>query len=130
MTIANWCVLIACLLPIVAAGLAKSASIRVSRRKGGYDNNNPRLWAQNLTGWQQRAHAAQLNSFEALPLFIAAVALAQQAHVAQGRVDTLAGIFIVIRLAYLAAYLMNAGLLRSAIWSAGILVCVAIFPFY
>jgi uncharacterized MAPEG superfamily protein len=130
MTIANWCVLIACLLPIVAVGLAKSVSIRVSRRNGGYDNNNPRLWALSLTGWQQRAHAAQLNSFEALPLFISAVVLAQQAQVAQARIDTLAVIFILIRVAYLVAYLMNLGLLRTAIWTTGILVCVAIFPFY
>lgn len=130
MTIANWCVLIACLLPIVAVGLAKAVSVRVSRRQGGYDNLNPRQWAQNLTGWQQRAHAAQLNSFEALPLFIAGVVLAQQAQVAQVRIDTLAVLFILIRVAYLVAYLMNAGLLRTAIWTAGIVVCIALFPFY
>lgn len=130
MTVANGCVLVACLLPFVAVGMAKFVSIRVSRRQGGYDNNNPRQWAQQLTGWQQRAHAAQLNSFEALPLFIAGVVLAQQAQVAQTRIDMLAVLFILIRVAYLVAYLMNIALLRTAIWTAGIVVCIALFPFY
>ncbi|MBK7006991.1 MAG: MAPEG family protein [Burkholderiales bacterium] len=47
-----------------------------SAQDGGYDNNNPE-WEAKLTGWQQRANAAQANGFGALPLFIAGVPLAK-----------------------------------------------------
>ena len=76
MSIANWCVLAACLLPVVTVGAAKASVGMKSPRKGGYDNHNPRQWEAGLTGWQQRANAAQANGFEALPLFIAAVLMA------------------------------------------------------
>ena len=126
MTIANWCVLIACLLPIITVGLAKGASAKTASGAGRYDNNNPREWASRLTGWQQRAQAAQNNGWEALPLFIAAVVLAQQAHADQGRVDGLAIAFIVIRVLYVIAYLMNVGTLRTLIWMAGMGTSIAI----
>ncbi|MFZ6847559.1 MAPEG family protein [Undibacterium sp. RuRC25W] len=126
MTIANWCVLTACLLPIITVGLAKAGSATSATRAERYDNNNPREWATRLTGWQQRALAAQNNGWEALPLFIAAVVLAQQAHADQGRIDLLAMSFIGIRIAYVIVYLMNIGPLRSLIWAAGIGTSIAI----
>ena len=126
MTIAKWCVLAACLLPIASVALAKVHSARLSRKNGGYDNNNPREWEAKLSGWQQRANAAQANGFEALPLFIAAVLFAQMAQADQSRIDLLAMSFIGIRVAYVAAYLANQGSLRSLIWFAGVAVCVAL----
>ncbi|MBJ7311093.1 MAPEG family protein [Rugamonas sp. CCM 8940] len=126
MTIANWCVLAACTLPLASAGLPKLASSRLPRGGGQYDNLQPRAWAAGLSGWQQRAIAAQTNGFEALPLFIAAVILAQQAHAEQGRVDLLALGFIAIRIAYVACYLANLGTLRTLVWSAGVAACVAL----
>ena len=71
MTIAQWCVLAACLMPILTVGLAKVSLARMPRKLGGYDNFNPREWEAKLDGWRARAHAAQLNGYEALPLFIA-----------------------------------------------------------
>lgn len=127
MTIANWCVLAACVLPVLTVGLAKASSARLSRKDGRYDNNNPREWAKGLTGWQQRASAAQNNGFEALPLFVAGVLLAQQAHADQGRVDMLALIFIALRVLYVAAYLMNLGTVRTLFWTGGVVTCVALF---
>lgn len=127
MTIANWCVLIACILPVITIGFAKAAGSRSSPKEGGYNNNRPRDWEATLTGWQKRAVAAQNNGFEALPLFIAAVVLAQQAHGDQGRIDMLAMAFIAIRIAYVAAYITNRGMIRSLIWTAGVGVSVAIF---
>jgi uncharacterized MAPEG superfamily protein len=94
---------------------------------GRYDNDNPREWAKGLTGWQQRANAAQNNGFEILPIFIAAIILAQQAHLDQGRIDNLAMAFIGLRVAYIAAYLMNLGWIRTAFWTGGIGICVALF---
>ena len=127
MPTAHWCILAACLLPVLTIGLAKAASVLAKGRNGEvYDNNHPREWAVRLTGWQQRAHAAQVNGFEALPLFIAAVILAQQAHADQGRIDSLALLFVALRIVYVIVYLMNLGTLRSLVWAAGFAVSVAI----
>ncbi|RYF52589.1 MAG: hypothetical protein EOO29_57805 [Comamonadaceae bacterium] len=71
-TAAYWCVLIAALLPVVCAVLAKRGSFRLS------DNGDPRSWLARQTGWRGRANAAQANSFEALPFFIGAVVIAHQ----------------------------------------------------
>ena len=60
-------------------------------------------------------------------MFIAAVILAQQAHADQGRIDTLALIFVGLRVLYVAAYLMNLGALRSLIWAGGVAVSVVLF---
>ncbi len=67
MTIAQWCVLAACLLPILTVGSAKASLARISRKQGGYDNFNPRAWEDKLEGWRGRAHAAKLTGFGALP---------------------------------------------------------------
>lgn len=126
MTIANWCVLAACMLPTATVGLAKLASAKLARGAGRYDNKQPREWAAGLTGWQARANAAQMNGFEILPLFIAAVVLAQQAHGDQGRIDTLALGFIGLRLVYIALYLANVDALRTLVWFAGVGVSIAL----
>ncbi|MQA40138.1 MAPEG family protein [Rugamonas aquatica] len=126
MTIANWCVLAACMLPTATVGLAKLASAKLARGAGRYDNKQPREWAAGLTGWQARANAAQMNGFEILPLFIAAVVLAQQAHGDQGRIDTLALGFIGLRLVYIALYLANVDTLRTLVWLAGVGVSIAL----
>jgi uncharacterized MAPEG superfamily protein len=127
MSIANWCVVAACVLPVLTVGMAKASfGLKSSVNKSGYDNRNPRQWESGLSGWQHRAVAAQANGFEALPLFIAAIVLAQQAHADQARIDLLAMTFIGIRLAYVAAYLMNQAALRSLIWFTGLGVSIAI----
>ena len=126
MSIAKWCVLVACVLPIATVGLAKLSTARLSKKSGGYDNNHPREWEAKLTGWHQRANAAQANGFEALPLFIAGVLFAQMAQTDQGRIDLLALTFVGIRLAYVAAYLANLGTLRTLIWTAGLGVSIAL----
>ena len=125
MTIAKWCILAACLLPVLTVGMAK-ASLLKPRREGGFDNNHPRDWESKLTGWQARAKAAQDNGFEALPLFIAGVIFAQMANADQTRIDQLAMAFIVIRIAYVGAYLKDWASLRSVIWFAGFAVSVAL----
>lgn len=127
MSIANWCVLAACVLPVVTVAFAKASGRQLSRRNGGYDNAHPREWEAKLTGWQQRAIAAQNNGFEALPLFIAGVLLAQQAHANQASVDGLAIAFVILRCLYVAAYLSNRATLRSLIWFGAVGVSVALF---
>jgi len=126
MTIANWCILAACMLPTATIGLAKLASAKLPRGAGRYNNKRPREWTAGLTGWQARANAAQMNGFEILPLFIAGVVLAQQAHADQGRVDLLAMSFIGLRLAYVAAYLANIDAVRTLCWVAGVGIGIAL----
>lgn len=126
MSIAKWCVLAACVLPTLTVGLAKMSSARLSRKDGRYDNQQPREWAAKLTGWQQRANAAQANGFEALPLFIAGVVFAQMAQADQARIDMLALAFVGIRIAYVGAYLANQGTLRTLIWTAGLGVSITL----
>ncbi|MFY9514433.1 MAG: MAPEG family protein [Rubrivivax sp.] len=127
MTIAEACLLLACLLPIACAGLAKSKGFGKPRRDGGFDNRNPRQWLATLQGWQARAHAAQQNSFEALPLFIAGVLVAQRMGAAQAWVDGLALAFVAARVGYIGAYLADRANLRSALWTLGLACCVAMF---
>jgi uncharacterized MAPEG superfamily protein len=126
MTIAKWCVLAACVLPILTVGLAKISTAKLSRKQGRYDNEQPREWESKLTGWQSRAHAAQMNGFEALPLFIAGVIFAQMAQADPTRINILAIAFVVIRVAYVVAYLMNWASLRTVIWTAGLGVSIAL----
>ena len=127
MTIAYFCIIVACLMPIVCAGLAKSKGFGRPRREGGFDNDQPREWLAKLTGWQARANAAQANSFEALPLFVAGVLVAQQLHAPQGTINALAVAFIAVHLAYVGAYLADKGSLRSLIWVTGVAISVALF---
>ena len=127
MTIAQFCLLVACALPIVCAGLAKSKGFGKRRRDGGFDNNQPREWLARLNGWQARANAAQANSWEALPIFIAGLFVAHQHQAAQGSVDALAVGFIAARLAFVGLYVADRASLRSLLWAAGLAACIALF---
>lgn len=127
MTLAQACLIAACLLPIASAAIAKSPGFGKRRRDGGFDNHNPRAWLAGQTGWQARAHAAQQNGFEALPLFIAGVLVAERAGAAQGTVDALAVAFVLCRVGYVAAYLADKATLRSLLWTLGLACSLALF---
>ena len=120
MTIAYACLLFMGLFPYVAAGIAK---------KGfeGYDNSMPRQWLAKQTGFRARANAAQANLFESLPLFFAAVIIAQIANAPQARIDLLALGFVVARIAYLICYLANWPTTRSIVWLLGLICVVTLF---
>ncbi len=120
------CVLVAALMPIVCAGIAKGGTFSKPPAQGGYDNNAPREWLLRQQGWRQRANWAQSNCFEALPFFIGAVLIAQQAGANQMRVDALAVSFILLRCAYIASYLADKALARSVAFVAALAVNVAL----
>jgi len=120
MTLALWCVLIAALLPFPFT-LAAKASKR-------FDNAKPREYLDALSGWRKRAHATQLNSFEAFPPFAAAVIIAQMLHTApQARIDGLAIAFVVFRILFGLCYLADKATLRSLAWFGGVGCIVGLF---
>ena len=121
-----WCVLVAALLPVVCAGIAKSNLLGEPGDQGNYDNANPRSWLLAQSDWRARANAAQANSFEALPFFIAAVLIAHQLGADQARLDALALTYIGLRIAYVAAYVSNRATLRSLVWVSALGVNMAI----
>ncbi|KQQ54760.1 MAPEG family protein [Pseudomonas syringae] len=123
MTVAFWCVLIAIILPILCAGIAKFSSGFKMR-----DNHDPRDYLEDLEGLPRRAHAAQLNGYEALPAFAAAVIIAHIAGNAQlVTIDVLAVLFITTRLLYIIFYLADLAMLRSLIWLVGMGLIIALF---
>ncbi len=125
LTLAYWCVLAVALMPIVAAGIAKSGMFGKPRKDGGYDNELPRDWLARQTDWRARANAAQANCFEAMPFFIGAVIIAHQRGADQAMLDAAAVLFVLLRLAYVAFYLRNIANLRSLAWVLGMAVNVA-----
>ncbi|GAB7530901.1 MAPEG family protein [Pseudomonas sp. 3A(2025)] len=124
MTVAFWCVLIAILLPIICAAIAK-----LSSGKFNLDHNHdPRDFLDRLEGLPRRAHNAQLNSFEVLPGFAAAVIIAHIAGNAQlVTIDVLAVLFITSRLLYIIFYLADLALLRSLAWLVGMGLIIGLF---
>lgn len=125
-SIAHWCVLIAALLPVVCAGIAKSGSFGKPASAGGYDNGDPRAWLSRQSHWRARANAAQANSFEALPFFIGAVVMALQLDADPGRVDLLAAVFVLLRIAYIGLYVGGQATLRTLVWVGALGVNIAI----
>lgn len=125
-TVAYWCVLVAALLPMACAWLAKAQGIGKPRNQGGFDNHDPRAWLARQTDWRARANAAQANSFEALPLFIGAVIIAHQLGAGQTRLDILAVLFVTLRIIYIAMYVADLPMIRSGIWALALLVNIGI----
>jgi uncharacterized MAPEG superfamily protein len=120
MTFAYWCILLVAFLPLVWVGAAKIGG-------KNYDNAKPRLFLQDLTGWQQRADWAQSNAFENFPPFAASVLVAHAVGVSQVTIDLLASTFLVARIAHGLAYIFNKPTLRTLVWSAGFLSMVGLF---
>ncbi len=125
-TVAYWCVLVAAILPIVCAAIAKYGMMSTPRREGGYDNHDPRGWLARQSDWRGRANAAQANTFEALPFFFAAVIIAHQLQAGQTQLDILALLFIVLRIAYVMMYMADLATARSAIWALALFVNIGI----
>ncbi len=108
---AIWAMVVASLLPLTMAMAAKVF--------GGFnlaDNAHPRDFLQQTTGASARANAAQQNSYETLPIFLAAVIVAMLFFVPQSIINTLAWLYVVIRIGYCVAYIVNLPIFRSILW--------------
>ena len=115
-------ILAACLLPYVFTLIAKkSAGFRAK------DNQNPRAFLEKSTGLASRANAAQQNSFESLPLFIASILMAEYMVVPEKFILTLGWAYIIFRVIYGICYLANLATLRSIIWFFSLLCPIFLF---
>ena len=120
MVISYASVLVAGLMPMVCAGIAKAGA-------KGYDNHDPRAWLAQQGGYRARANAAQANCFEAFPFLAVGVLLALLTGVDPFMVDLLAALFVATRVAYVACYLADKALFRTIFWSVGYLSVVTFF---
>jgi uncharacterized MAPEG superfamily protein len=125
-TLAYWCLLVAAILPIACAGLAKAGMFGKSRRDGGFDNHDPRAWLAKQVDWRARANAAQANTFEALPFFFAAVIIAHLLGAVQAQVDLLSFVWLLLRVIYVILYVGDMPLPRSGVWIAAFICNTAI----
>ena len=119
MAIALWTLLLAVLMPIVCARVAKAGP-------GRYDNRNPRDWQAKQQGYRARAYAAQQNSWEALAVYVAALVAAFIGNVPLETLGLISAIFAVSRVAYLACYLADLATLRSLVWLVGFGSCICL----
>ena len=126
MTVAFWCVLIAVLMPYVCFGIARNRGRGTDGRRLR-DNRNPRDFPNHIGGVAKRAWDAQLNAFESLPGFAAAVIIAHLAHAPQSSTDFLAGAWVLLRVAYLAFYLTGRSTLRSSAQFASLACVLGLF---
>ena len=116
--------LVACFLPFIWTVIAKLAGGLKS-----LGNQNPRAFLATTTGMAARANAAQANSFETLPMFLAAVGMAVYCFVPQVVVNGLAWMYVGIRLMYGLAYVFNLATLRSILWFLSMACIVMLFVF-
>ena len=129
MIIAFWCVLVAGVLPLGCAYLAKFGPRGADGASGTgrFDNHDPRSWLARQSGRRARANAAQSNSWEAFPFFGLGVVIAILQHVPVATVNLLAIVFIVARIAYIGCYVANVASLRSLVWLIGFGASVGLY---
>lgn len=126
MNLIAWSLLAAAVMPVGCAGIAKWGAMMQPRREGGFDNHNPREWLARQQGYRARANAAQANCFEALPFFIGAVLYALLMQAPAVRIEALAGLWLLLRVVYVALYLVDKPTARSTVWTLALAVNVAI----
>ena len=113
-------VLMAGLLPVVCAGIAKWGA-------KGYDNHDPRAWLARQQGYRARANAAQQNSLEAFPFFAVAVLLALHNGASPPVVSFWAWGFVGLRLLYIFCYVSDQATLRSIVWMLAWAVTIRLY---
>jgi uncharacterized MAPEG superfamily protein len=121
MTLADVCIVgavAAYILPIV---VAKYSALNT------FDNSRPRDPDFYKDPFRARGLGAHQNGMEGFAFFAAAVIVAQIRGAGQPVVDGLAIAYVVLRLAYVAAYLGDRAGVRSMVWILGLAVNLALF---
>ncbi len=114
-----WTILIAGLMPWVSVLPAK-----FSRK---FDNSNPRDPEYWKEGFCLRARSAEINGLEAFPLFAVSVLVALAYGGDPDWIERLCGLFIAMRVLFVACYWLNRATLRSLVWFVGLICSVALF---
>jgi len=120
MTFAYWSVLLAALLPLIWAGVAKTSA-------KGYDNHKPRVFLEQLKGRAARANWAQSNSYEAFPPFAAGVIIASLVGANQLAIDIIAGTFLLLRVLHGVFYIKDMAMARSLVWTGAFFCIIGLF---
>ncbi len=121
MTIADWTILGAVLIYLLTLAPAKALGHRE------FKNRTPRDPAFYEKPVRARVLGAHINGIETFPFFAAAVLLAELKHGAQPAIDALSLGFLVVRLAFVLAYIGNRPTSRTLLWNLGFLLNVLIF---
>ena len=121
MTIAEWMLFATVILYLLTIAPFKPLGYRE------FDNSKPRDPAFYANPLRARALGAHLNGIETFPFFAAAVLLAEFRAAPQHLIDLLAVGFVVLRLLFVAAYLLDYPWTRTLIWNAGFALNVAVF---
>ena len=124
MTTPFWCLLVAVLLPYVWTGVGVYYK---KQQFGTIDANNPRAQSAALNEAGARANAAQLNSWEALPVFGAAVTVAHLAGADAALSATASLVFVASRVLHGLFYISNRAPLRSLSFTVGLGACLWLF---
>lgn len=119
MSLAFWCVFAGGLVPVLVVFIAK-ADDRL-------DVHNPRDVHALQTGLRKRAYGAHLNGLEAFPLFAAAVLTVTIRAGPSALLDGMAIVWLAVRLAYTAAYLLDMARIRPTLWALSVIVSATIF---
>lgn len=121
MTVADWCILGAVLLYLLTLAPIKAIGPR------DFKNSAPRDPAFYETPTRARVQGAHMNGIETFPFFAAAILLAELKHGSQPVVDGLAVGFLVVRLAFVGAYVAGWPTTRTLLWNLAFALNVLIF---
>ena len=121
MTVAEWCIFGTLMLYLLTIAPIKWIGYR------RFDNAKPRDPAFYADPLRARALGAHQNGIETFPFFAIAVLLAEFRAGPQRLIDELAILFLIVRIAYVFAYLGDRPTLRSILWSIGFAINLAIF---
>ena len=124
MTTPVWCLLVAVILPYVWAGTGGDYK---KQQFGSIDANHPRAQSAALKEAGARANAAQLNSWEALPVFGAAVTVAHLAGADAGLSVAASILFVAARVLHGVFYIRDLAPLRSLSFVVGFGACLWLF---
>jgi uncharacterized MAPEG superfamily protein len=121
MTLAEWMIFTAVILYLITVAPVKAVGYKT------FDNSNPRDPAFYKPGIATRALGAHINGIETFPFFAVSVLIAEFRQLPQNWIDELAVAFVVIRLLFVFAYLINRSTIRTLLWNLGFVVNTAIF---
>lgn len=117
MLLTYWFIMIAALMPY--------SVVQVARGKA-FDNAKPRDSYANAEGVQKRAIGAHQNSFEVFPFYAISILIALQAGGGGWMLDSLAALWLAVRVGYIYAYLKDMPKVRSQLFAVGMLLVFAI----